>query len=56
MTDMQMAIALNRSEAAVRASRRDLHRNLAAHNRAHLVTRGWQYGLVTADQVIAWLR
>ncbi len=56
MTDIQLAISVDRSENEVRAACRGLLRKLPARNRAHVVTRGWQYRLVTKGQVLAWLR
>ncbi|MEU1273504.1 hypothetical protein [Streptomyces sp. NPDC005799] len=40
----------------IRRDGRDLMTNLGAKNRAHVITRAWEYEVLTADQVIAWLR
>ncbi|MGW7283161.1 hypothetical protein ACWGIV_33815 [Streptomyces sp. NPDC054844] len=51
----EMAAALRRPLATVRHDGRELLRNLNAKNRAHVVSRAWQYRILTADQVLAWL-
>ncbi|MER5971665.1 LuxR C-terminal-related transcriptional regulator [Streptomyces sp. NPDC002055] len=51
----QMAAELDRPVAEVRADGRALLTSLRARTRSHLVTRAWQFGILTADQVIAWL-
>ncbi|MFD6989392.1 LuxR C-terminal-related transcriptional regulator [Streptomyces sp. NPDC059943] len=69
MTIAQMATELKQSPgthpvkpagaASVTMLRRnigELTANLQARNRAHLITRAWQYQILTADQVTAWLR
>lgn len=71
MTVAQMVTELKRSPGAhpvrpeltaapsvdiVRRNIGELMGNLQALNRAHLITRAWQYQILTADQVIAWLR
>ncbi|MEV5338337.1 LuxR C-terminal-related transcriptional regulator [Streptomyces sp. NPDC052676] len=56
MTASQMATELNRPVAEVRADGRDLLLALQARNRAHLITRAWQFRILTADQVTPWLR
>ncbi|WP_327352752.1 hypothetical protein [Streptomyces sp. NBC_01304] len=62
MRAVQMATKLNRPIGDVRRDGRDLMANLGGtpdcpkiRNQAHLVTRAWQYQVLTADQVIAWL-
>ncbi|MEU2875969.1 LuxR C-terminal-related transcriptional regulator [Streptomyces sp. NPDC007070] len=44
-----------RPVADVRADARELLSSLGARNRCHLVTRAWQYRLLTEDRVSAWL-
>ncbi|MGC5042472.1 LuxR C-terminal-related transcriptional regulator [Streptomyces albidoflavus] len=56
MAAAQMATELNRSVTEVRADGRELLVSLQARNRAHLITRAWQHQILTAEQVIAWLR
>lgn len=56
MTAAQMATELNRPVTDVRADGRELLATLQARNRAHLITHAWQFQVLTADQVIAWLR
>ncbi|MFJ3710373.1 MULTISPECIES: hypothetical protein [unclassified Streptomyces] len=52
----QMATELDRPVADVRADGRELLMTLRACNRSHLMTKAWQYRVLTADQVIPWLR
>ncbi|GAA3082869.1 LuxR C-terminal-related transcriptional regulator [Streptomyces rectiviolaceus] len=40
----------------IRRDCRELRVNLQALNRAHLVTRAWEFQILNAEQVIAWLR
>ncbi|MFE5847565.1 hypothetical protein ACFQ7N_38700 [Streptomyces niveus] len=40
----------------VRRNSRALMVSLEARNPAHVITRAWQYQILTADQVTAWLR
>ncbi|MFI9078770.1 LuxR C-terminal-related transcriptional regulator [Streptomyces sioyaensis] len=56
MTAMQMATALNREVDVIRQNGRELLANLQARNRAHAITQAWKYQILTADQVIKWLR
>ncbi|MEU4845867.1 hypothetical protein [Streptomyces gilvosporeus] len=56
MTAAQMATALKRQADIVRRDGRELLANLQARNRAHTITRAWQHQILTADQVIEWLR
>ena len=56
MAAAQMATELKRPVDIVRRDGRDLLQNLKAQNRAHAITRAWQYQILTEDQVIAWLR
>lgn len=71
MTIAQMATELRRSPGThpvkpetngtpsvtiIRRNIGELTANLQARNRAHLITRAWQYQILTADQVTAWLR
>lgn len=56
MTPAQMATALNRQFSVIRSDEQGLLANLGARNRAHAITRAWQYQILTADQVIAWGR
>ncbi|WP_432097652.1 LuxR C-terminal-related transcriptional regulator [Streptomyces sp. bgisy100] len=51
----RMATELERPVAEVRADGRALLASLRAHNPCHLITRAWQFEILTADQVIAWL-
>ncbi|MGW4345246.1 LuxR C-terminal-related transcriptional regulator [Streptomyces sp. NPDC004690] len=44
-----------RPVADVRAGARELLSSLGVRNRCHLVTRAWQYQLLTDDRVTAWL-
>ncbi|GAU71128.1 hypothetical protein SSP35_28_00030 [Streptomyces sp. NBRC 110611] len=55
MRATQMAIKLKRSVDLTRRDARQLMANLQARNPAHLVTRSWQYQIITAEQVLAWL-
>ncbi|MET7319548.1 hypothetical protein [Streptomyces sp. NPDC005549] len=56
MHSAQMATELRRPVAIVRRDGRDLMSNFRAKNPAHVVTRAWQYQILTAEQVISWLR
>ncbi|MEV7383863.1 LuxR C-terminal-related transcriptional regulator [Streptomyces lydicus] len=56
MTAAQMATALTREVDIIRRDGRDLLMNLHARSRAHAITRAWQYQILTAGQVIEWLR
>ncbi|AKN68739.1 hypothetical protein QR97_02010 [Streptomyces sp. PBH53] len=56
MAAAQMATELDRPVADIRADGRDLLLTLQARNRAHLITRAWQFRILTADQVTTWLR
>ncbi|GHG95371.1 LuxR C-terminal-related transcriptional regulator [Streptomyces rubradiris] len=56
MTAEQMAAQLRRPVTDVRADSRDLLSTLNARNRPHLITRSWQFRLLTAEQVIKWYR
>lgn len=56
MASAQMATELKRPVAIVRRDGRDLLKNLGARNRAHAITRSWQFQILTADEVNAWLR
>lgn len=42
--------------AVVRRHGRELLVNLRALSRAHLITRAWEYQVLTAEQVTSWLR
>ncbi|WP_149180495.1 LuxR C-terminal-related transcriptional regulator [Streptomyces sp. TRM49041] len=55
MAAAQMATELDRPVTDVRADGRELLATLQARNRSHLVTRAWQFQVLTAGQVIAWL-
>ncbi|MFI7095392.1 endonuclease/exonuclease/phosphatase family protein [Streptomyces lydicus] len=56
MTAAQMATALKPEVGIIRRNGRKLLMNLRARNRAHAITRAWQYQILTAGQVIEWLR
>ncbi|MBT2405588.1 MULTISPECIES: LuxR C-terminal-related transcriptional regulator [unclassified Streptomyces] len=56
MGPAQMAAELHRPVADVRADGRELLTNLQARNRTHLITRAWEFEILTTDQVTAWLR
>ncbi|MEV0982131.1 LuxR C-terminal-related transcriptional regulator [Streptomyces sp. NPDC049915] len=56
MSGIQMAAELKRPVEIVRRDARALMAALGARNPTHVVTRAWQYRLLTADQVGAWLR
>ncbi len=56
MTSAQMAAKLKRQYDVINRDSQDLLSNLGAKNRAHAVKRAWQYRILTADRVIAWLR
>ncbi|MEG3630010.1 LuxR C-terminal-related transcriptional regulator [Streptomyces poriticola] len=56
MAAAQMATELDRPVTDVRADGRELLAALRARNRSHLITRAWQFHVLTAGQVIAWLR
>ncbi|KPI06241.1 regulatory protein LuxR [Actinobacteria bacterium OK074] len=56
MRAADMAVELRRPVDVVRRDVRGLTANLRARSPAHLVKRAWQYRLVTAEQVLAWLR
>ncbi|MFJ8953516.1 hypothetical protein ACIRO1_25715 [Streptomyces sp. NPDC102381] len=56
MAATQMATDLKRPVSDVRRDGRELLANLRAQNRAHVVTRAWQFQILTADEVNAWLR
>ncbi|UNZ18190.1 LuxR C-terminal-related transcriptional regulator [Streptomyces sp. 891-h] len=55
MAAWQMAAELGRPINDVRADGRRLLVSLRAHNRAHLISRAWQFQVLTAGQVMAWL-
>ncbi|MEE1797522.1 LuxR C-terminal-related transcriptional regulator [Streptomyces sp. JV176] len=55
MVAAQMATELSRPVTDVRADGRELLTNFGARNRNHLITRTWQFQILTADEVIAWL-
>ncbi|MGW0844191.1 hypothetical protein ACWD26_29450 [Streptomyces sp. NPDC002787] len=55
MSAFQMASELKRPVEVVRRDARELMANLQARNPAHTITRAWQYRLLTADQVLAWI-
>ncbi|MFE7276890.1 LuxR C-terminal-related transcriptional regulator [Streptomyces sp. NPDC057623] len=52
----QMAAELKRGFGFIGSDEQDLLANLGAKNRAHAIKRAWQYQILTAQQVIAWLR
>ncbi|MGD6751957.1 hypothetical protein [Streptomyces sp. BH105] len=52
----QMAVELKRPVAIVRRDGRDLMLNLRATNRAHVIRQAWAYQVLSANEVIAWLR
>ncbi|MFC9856181.1 MULTISPECIES: LuxR C-terminal-related transcriptional regulator [unclassified Streptomyces] len=52
----QMAREQNRPVTDVRADGRELLKSLQARNRPHLITRAWQFQILTAGQVTSWLR
>lgn len=56
MAAAQIATELKRPVDIIRRDGRDLLTNLQARNRAHAITRAWQYRVLTAGEVIAWLR
>ncbi|WP_405576158.1 LuxR C-terminal-related transcriptional regulator [Streptomyces sp. NBC_01092] len=58
LTAAQMLTELKprRTIDIIRRDGRELMTNLGAKNRAHTITRAWQYQILTADQVITWLR
>lgn len=56
MSVTEMGTELKRPLDQIRSDSQQLLRNLDAKNRVHAVTRLWQYRMLTADQVIAWLR
>lgn len=51
----QMAAVLKRPASVVRRDGRGLRANLQARNAAHVITRAWQYQVLTAQQVSSWL-
>ncbi|MGW3952906.1 LuxR C-terminal-related transcriptional regulator [Streptomyces sp. NPDC004752] len=53
LTTAQMAADLKQPVNVVRADGRALLTVLGARNRAHLITRAWQFRILSADQVIA---
>ncbi|MFI6697132.1 LuxR C-terminal-related transcriptional regulator [Streptomyces sp. NPDC050433] len=55
MTATQMVPELKQSVDIIRRHGRELQKSLRATNRAHVVTRAWQYQVLTADRVIACL-
>ncbi|MBD2831803.1 hypothetical protein ID871_10105 [Streptomyces pratensis] len=55
MRSAQMATELKRPVNIIRRDGRDLMSNLRAKNPAHVVTRAWQYQILTAERVISWL-
>ncbi|MFE0257277.1 LuxR C-terminal-related transcriptional regulator [Streptomyces sp. NPDC059010] len=55
-TSAQIAVELKRGLGVIRCDEQDLLANLGARNRAHAIKRAWQYRILTAQQVIAWLR
>ncbi|MFC8006581.1 LuxR C-terminal-related transcriptional regulator [Streptomyces olivaceus] len=56
MSASAMASELKRPVGIVRRDGRDLLANLGASNPAHAIRQAWQYQVLTAHQVIAWLR
>ncbi|CAL9360068.1 hypothetical protein SUDANB105_00645 [Streptomyces sp. enrichment culture] len=56
MAASEMATELSRPVTDVRADGRELLLAIGARNRSHLITRAWQFQLLTASQVVAWLR
>ncbi|MFE6031015.1 helix-turn-helix domain-containing protein [Streptomyces niveus] len=56
MTTAQMVPELRQPVQIIRRYGRELQQSLSAKNRAHVVTRAWQYQVLTADHVIASLR
>ncbi|MEV6424733.1 LuxR C-terminal-related transcriptional regulator [Streptomyces sp. NPDC051662] len=56
MTPAQMATKLDRPVTDVRADGRELLTLLGARNRTHLVTRAWQFQILSTDLVATWLR
>ncbi|MFJ3212787.1 LuxR C-terminal-related transcriptional regulator [Streptomyces flaveolus] len=56
ITALQMAAELGRPVTDVRADGRDLLMALGARNRPHLITRAWQFRILTTDQVTRWIR
>ncbi|MCL7493070.1 hypothetical protein M8I34_16825 [Streptomyces sp. MCA2] len=55
-TAAQISTALKPEVGIIRRDGRELLMNLRARNRAHAITRAWQYQILTAGQVIEWLR
>ncbi|MFF0066488.1 LuxR C-terminal-related transcriptional regulator [Streptomyces sp. NPDC005279] len=51
-----MATELKRGGDTIRRDGRELLATLQARHRAHAIARVWEYQILTADQVIAWLR
>ncbi|MFF4543644.1 hypothetical protein ACFY1J_05265 [Streptomyces sp. NPDC001406] len=56
MAAAQMATELKRPVDIIRRDGRDLLTNLRARNRAHAIKRSWELQVLTAEQVVAWLR
>ncbi|MET8690536.1 helix-turn-helix transcriptional regulator [Streptomyces sp. NPDC004732] len=54
-TPSQMATELRRPISVVRADGRSLLVTLRAKNNCQAIKRAWQYGLLTRDEVMAWL-
>ncbi|MFD7897574.1 hypothetical protein [Streptomyces sp. NPDC059743] len=52
----QIATELNRPITGVRADGRGLLTILGARNRNHLITRTWQFQILTVELVAGWLR
>ncbi|MFJ6101826.1 LuxR C-terminal-related transcriptional regulator [Streptomyces sp. NPDC092359] len=53
-TQAQIAAALNRSALGVRTDYRGLLDDLAARNTTHLITRAWEFQLLTVTDVARW--
>ncbi|MFF1420615.1 LuxR C-terminal-related transcriptional regulator [Streptomyces sp. NPDC058280] len=56
MGPAEMATELDLPVTDIRSDGRELLTNLGARNRTHLITRAWQFQILTADQVATWLR
>ncbi|MFF1417974.1 hypothetical protein [Streptomyces sp. NPDC058280] len=56
MGPAEMATELDRPVTDIRSDGRGLLTNLGARNRTHLITRAWQFQILTPDLVAVWVR
>ncbi|MFJ5678083.1 hypothetical protein [Streptomyces sp. NPDC093097] len=56
LTIPEMAVELKRPLTVIRRDSRNLLVSLRARNRPHAMKRAWQFQILTAEQVTAWLR